>query len=330
MITADDANFHPRDPDDRTWTETTVLMFTVPEAGILGNAYVLARPNVGIALSSIVIGQGMCRQPYEIDFTDPQMHLPCPESFSKYSLANGLAVDAFDGPRGYHMTYENGLGKARFDLTFQGIHEPFDPHDPAMNPLLEQTRAAPADARVGLEWANGHFEVKGHVTGQLEVRGTSYDVDCWTGMDHSWGPRPELGTRSVTWLDLNFGEDLAVHIAMTMRIDKGQVTYDELRFGFVVDHGEVHGLVEGSVEAERVDMLPVSNHIRVRDVRGKEWEFFGAAVSGHPWYSFNPCHTCFQSLMRYEHDGRLGYGEMGDIFGLDYLGEHLSRHGRER
>lgn len=330
MITAADSEFHPRDPDDRTWTETTVLMFTVPEAGILGNAYVLARPNLGVALSSIVIGRGFCRQPYEIDFTDPQMHLPCPESFASYSLANGLTVDAFDGPKGYRMTYENALGAARFDLTFRGNHEPFDPHDPAMNPLLEAGQAAPADSRMGAEWSNGHFEAKGHVTGELELRGTRYEIDCWEGMDHSWGPRPEVGTRSVSWLELNFGPDLAFHLAVPMRLEHGVITYDPLRFGFVVDRGEVHGLVEATVEAERVDLLPISNHVTVSDVRGRRWEFYGAAVGGHPWYSFNPCHTCFQSLMRYEHDGAVGYGEMGDIFGLDYLAERMSRSGRQR
>ena len=330
MISPSDAEFHPRDPADRTWTETTVLMFYVPEAGLLGNAYVLARPNVGIAHSAIVVGQGLCPQPYQIDLNDPQMHLPCPDSFAKYSLANGLTVDAFDGPKGYHMTYENGLGKASFDLTFRASHEPFDPHDQDMNPLLTKTSEQPADSRLGDEWSTGHFEAKGHVTGRLELRGKEYEVDCWAGMDHSWGPRTELGTRSVSWFDINFGEDLAFHMAIPMHLERGVVTYDDLRFGFVVERGQVHGLVQANVMSERVDLLPVNNHVRLTDVRGKEWEFFGTAISGHPWYSFNPCHTCFQSLMRYHHDGRLGYGEQGDIFGLDYLSEHMSRHGRER
>ena len=89
MITAKDADFHACDPSDRSWTETTFLPFGVPEAGIFGNAYVLARPNLGIVSSAIIVSQGFCRQPYEIDFTDPQMHLPCPESFTKFTLENG-------------------------------------------------------------------------------------------------------------------------------------------------------------------------------------------------------------------------------------------------
>src|ERR1700732_845873 len=107
MITADDFDFHPRDPSDRTWTETTFIPFGVPEAGVFGNAYVLARPNLGVAISSIIVSKGFCRQPYEIDFTDPQMHLPCPASFTKYSLENGLSVEVTKAPLEYRLTYEN-------------------------------------------------------------------------------------------------------------------------------------------------------------------------------------------------------------------------------
>lgn len=329
MILDTDNEFHDRDPDDPTWAETTFLPISVPQAGLFANAYVLARPNIGVAHSSVIMAKGFYTQPYQIDFTDSQMHLPCPPSFGNYALDNGLTVKS-DSPRNYRMTYESKLGSAGFDLTFRALHDPFDPHDPNQNPLLEKEKAAAADGRRGDEWENGHFEVKGHVTGQLHLRGTTYDVDYYEGMDHSWGPRPELGRRSVSWISINFGEDLALHLAVPMRLVKGEVLYDPLRFGFVVDNGEVHGLVEGTVQAKRHELMPFSNHITATDVRGKTYEFFGTAIAGHPYYSFNPCHTCFQSLFRYTHGTRVGYGEMGDIFGLEYLAEHMSGDGAHR
>ncbi len=328
MIEYTDTEFHPRDPADRTWTETTVLIISIPEEQIFGNAYILARPNLGVTLSSIILAQGFCRQPYEVDFTDPQMHLPCPESFSNYSLENGLTVSS-DGPRNYQMKYKNALGAASFDLTFEGLHDPFDPHDPAMNPLLEADRKV-ADIRKGDEWENGHFEVKGRIRGELELRGKRYRVDSYEGMDHSWGPRTEIGTRSVSWVSVNFGDDFAMHMAVPMTVTDGQVRYDKIRFGYVVENGQVYGLVDGTVEAERVDMLAFSNRLTATDVRGRTYEFFGTAIAGHPWYTFNPSHVCYQSLFRYQQGDSVGYGEMGDIFGLDYLAERLSRHGREK
>jgi len=329
MITAADVEFHPRDPSDPTWTETTFLPFGVPEEGIFGNAYVLARPNLGVAISSVIVGKGICKQPYEIDFSDPQMHLPCPKSFAKYTLANGLSVEATKAPRDYRLTYENKLGACSFDLTFRGLHHPFDPHDPKENPLLG-TEAQAHDARLGDAWGNGHFEVKGHITGELELRGRRYKVDCYDGMDHSWGPRKELGTRAVSWISINFGEELAMHLAVPMNIKGGEVTYDKLRFGFVAIKGEVFGLIDAAVEAIRVDMLAISAHVTATDVAGRKYEFFGTTVSSHPWYSFNPSHVCYQSLMCYRDGDRVGYGEFGDIFGLDYLADRLSRTGRHR
>ena len=205
MITDSDTDFHPRDPADLTWTETNFLPFVVPEAGVFGNVYVLARPNVGVATSSILVGQGLCRQPFEIDFTDPQVHLPCPESFSEYTLANGLSVQA-PSPRDYRFSYRNRLDACSFQLRFEGLHQPF------------------------------------------------------------------------------------------------------ARFGFIVEQGEVHPIVQATIEATHLEMLVTGNHIRATDARGREYEFFGAAIAAHPWYSFNPCHVSFQSILRCQWDGRVGYG----------------------
>lgn len=332
MITAADADFHPRNPQDRTWTETTVLVFSVPEAGILGNAYVLARPNLGVVLSSVVVGSGFCRQPYEIDFTDPQMHLPCPPSFSNYSLENGLSLEVKDAPTNdIHVRYEHALGSCRFDLTFQGLHNPFDMHDPSQNPLAEtgSKQATGRDERIGDEWENGHFEVIGHVTGELELRGKSYEVDCFDVMDHSWGPRTEIGTRAVSWANITLDENFGMHLGILLDIKNGEVVYEQLRKGFVFDHGEVRGLVEAEMEATRMEMLGTSNRIWAKDVAGNEYEFFGTALGGYAWHTFNPCHVCYQGVYRYEHDGKVGYAEVGDIFGIEYLGERLSRHGRK-
>ena len=38
----------------------------------------------------------------------------------------------------------------------------------------------------------------------------------------------------------------------------------------------------------------------------------------------------FQTLFRYEVNGRVGYGESADCFGLDYLAERMSALGRYR
>ena len=326
MITAEDADFHERDPSIRTWAETTVLLFSVPEEGILGNAYVLARPNLGVAISSVIVGQGLCPQTYEIDFVDPQMHLPCPASFTDYQLENGLSVKVTNAPRDYHATYSHSLGNCSFDLNFHGLMHPFDALDPEENPALGNETFQ----GLGDQWSNGHYEMLGHVTGELELRGRKYKIDSFEGMDHSWGPRAEEGKRAVSWIPIVFGEDFGMHVVMALEIRNGEVIYDAFRFGFVMEDGEVFGLVDAQVQAQRVDMLGVSNHIRATDERGKKFEVFGSAISGHPFHSFNPCSMAYQSLYEYHSGDRVGHGICTDVFGLDFLAERMSRHGRKR
>ncbi|HRP98833.1 MAG TPA: hypothetical protein PK781_00045 [Terrimesophilobacter sp.] len=328
MITPDDVKYHDRDPEIRTWVETMPLLFNIPEASIAGIVYVLTRPNLGAAISSIAIAQGICRQEYEIDFIDSQMHLTAPADLSDFTLENGLSVKATNPPRDFHFTYQHELGACSFDLNFRGLHQPFDIHDPMENVLMAASDTSnPADGRFGDPWKNGHFELKGHITGTLELRGKTYEVDCYDGTDHSWGPRSEVSSRAESYLSVAFGEDFGMQLSLPLSIDNGEVRYDPARFGFVLEDGQMYGIVEASVETPtRVDMIGMSQNIRAVDVRGEEHILRGTAIAGFPYNTFNPVYIMFQTLYRYEYRGRIGYGQTGDIFGTDYIAGRLSRH----
>lgn len=330
MITPEDMDWHPSDPAQQNWAETLVCVFSVPEAGILGNAYVLARPNVGAAISSVVVHGGFATRVHEIDFADPQVHMPAPEKFSDFTLPSGLSLHVDDAPRDFSVRYEsNAPGACRLDLRFEAIHEPYDTHDTAHNPLMVTDAHGARDTGLGDVWNNGHMDAVGHVTGTLELRGETYEVDCYDGMDRSWGARAEVGQAGAAWIHVTLGPDYALHVGMALRIDDdGTVVYDSLRFGYVVEHGEMVGLTSATVTAARIDMVAVSNHIVATDANGKTHEFRGTAVGGYPWHQFSPAYVCYQSLMRYERDGVVGHAEHGDIFGLEYLGRRMSAAGR--
>lgn len=327
MITAADADYHESDPTQKNWAETIVCVFSVPEAGILGNAYVLARPNVGATISAVVVHSGFC-EPHEIDFTDPQVHVPAPVKFSDFTLETGLSVKATNAPRDFQVKYEHALGECRLDLNFRGLHDPYDVHDPEHNPLVDAD--SDLDTGLGDVWANGHYDMIGHITGTLELRGKTYEVDCYDGMDRSWGPRAEIGNRGAAWIHVTFGEEFGLHLGMALGWKDGKIVYEGFRFGYVVENGEMYGVIAATVEAERVGLLAVSNHIVATDVRGKTHEFFGSAVGGAPWYSFSPAYISAQCLFRYESDGRVGYAEATDVIGLEFLAPQMSRHGRLR
>jgi hypothetical protein len=332
MIRAEDVKYHERDRSIRTWVETMPILFNIPEHAIMGIAYVLTRPNLGAAISSVVIAQGICRFSHEIDFVDSQMHVAAPEDLSNFTLSSGLTVKALNPPRDFHFKYEHELGNCRFDLHFRGLHHPFDIHDAKENVLMTTSNTHnPSDKRFGDPWKHGHFELKGHITGTLELRGKSYQVDCYDGTDHTWGPRSEVSDRAECYLSVAFDESFGMQLSLPLSLSaKGEVTYDPARFGFIVENGEIYGIVEASVETPtRIDMIPMSQNIRAVDTRGQVHELRGTAIAAYPYNTFNPAYIMFQALFRYEYRGRVGYGQSGDIFGTDYIAEVMSRHGRK-
>jgi hypothetical protein len=331
MIVADDVKYHDRDPSIRTWVETMPILFNIPEHAIAGIAYVLTRPNLDVAISSVVIAQGICRYPHEVDFVDSQMHVIAPEDLSHFTLSSGLSVEAVNPPRDFHFKYQHELGSCRFDLHFRGLHQPFDIHDPLENVLMATSDTSnPTDKRFGDAWKNGHFELKGHITGTLELRGKCYEVDCYDGTDHSWGPRSEVSARAESYLSVAFDESFGVQLSLPLTLSRGVVTYDPARFGFILEDGEIIGIAHATVETPiRIDMIPMSQNIRILDVRGQVHELRGTAIAAYPHTTFNPVYTMYQTLYRYDYRGRIGYGQTGDIFGTDYLSDTMSRHARQ-
>ena len=331
MITAKDSAFHPVSRDNWHWAETTPLSFSVPEAGILGNIYIAAQPNLGVALSSVGVVQGFRFQPYEVDFSDAQMHLPCPADYTDYELASGLRVKVLEAPRRYHFQYAYKLGGGcALDLRFEGLHEPFDAADPAQNPLLKTDVGHRYDERLGTQWGNpsssadpsGHFELIGHITGHLELRGKRYAVDCYDCVDHSWSTRTETSKRAVSWISAVFGADYGLHMAMLLDGRGRRTVYESLRNGYAMQDGKVFGLVSATVEARHSHHCPMTVRIVATDITGRLHEVTGTAIAVHPWYNYNPSHCAFQALMKWQTpDGRVGYSEMADIYGLEYLAE---------
>lgn len=326
MITAQDAEFHERDTSIDHWAETRYITFSIPEEQMMCEIYVLSRPNIGVITSDIMIQKGIGRHAYQADFHDPQVHLRCPASFTKFRLNNGLSVECIRAPYDYHYSYQHNGGSCSFELDFTAVGEPFDCHDPQQNPLLgDETFSG-----LGDQWLNGHYDVLGHVTGTLELRGKTYKVDSYDGADHSWGPRLEEGKRAIGWTAVSFGEDYGMHLVTAADIRHGQIHYDKLRFGFVVEDGQTYGLTDAKIEATHIDLLGVNNHIVATDVRGKVHEFYGTAIASHPNYSLNPCQAVFETLYRYQLGDRIGHGMSADCFGLDFLSEHMAPTGRKR
>jgi hypothetical protein len=324
MITAEDFKLHPRDPKDRTWTETLFVIFSVPEAGISGSVYTLVRPNIGICHSSIEIHKGFCFHPWQIHHHDAQMHLACPENFDDYTLENGLSFKALDA-RDSLFKYQSRDGNCTFDLSYKSICDPFDPHDPKDNTLLgRDTGSATVAGYDG--WNHGHMEGMGRVTGELTLHEKKYQVDCVDGMDKSWGPRPDWGQKGAVWLHVSLGDDFGVFLVLGLEFEKKEVVYGPFKFGFISLNGKRRSIVSASMKAQRMDMLVTRAVIQFTDDQGESYEALGTTVAGAPWYTFNPASAAFQTLMRFECNGRVGYSHIADFAGSGFLAQGMADH----
>jgi hypothetical protein len=329
MITNSDLDFHNHGAPDFDYAETLFLIFSIPEAGISGNAYVLARPNAGICLSSIYIHQGMHAQAWTVDYSDAPMHLKCPDKMSDFTLTNGLSVTGSNNARDYHFRYDGRDGLCKFDLSFRGLMNPFDPLDPTQNPMLEVFAGdLEASTGAGDSWTKGHYDLVGRIEGQLELYGQRYDVSCVDGLDRSWGPRAEWNSAPVSWMHITFGDDLAFHLVVTLDVVDGQQTYTTFRFGYALVDGEVCAVVAAEILAESLGMIGISRVVRITDAKGRKWEIIGGAIAGAPWHSAYPSFISFQTLYRWTIGERVGFSNVTDVIGVTTLSNRLSRLAR--
>lgn len=309
MITAEDYKFHDRDPADDTWTETIFQIFSVPEFGISGNLYCVARPNLGVCHSSIEIHQGMCFHPWQLHHNDAQMHLRCPEDYSDFTLANGLSFKAHS-EREHDWRYESRDGICSLELHYSAICEPTDARDPAQVP-----QAAGSHVQGYSGWNNGHLEGKGRVTGTLRLRDKTYQVDCIEGVNKSWGPRNDWGNKGATWIHVDLGEDVRAFLILDIDFQGRDMVYGGLRYGYVLVNGERRPLMSAQMDAKRTDMLVTSANVRFVDDRGEEYFARGKSIAAGPWYNFNPSSCGYQVLLRWESGSRAGYGHIADFVG---------------
>ncbi len=326
MITDRDLDFHNQNSPDFDHAETLFLIFSVPEARISGNAYVLCRPNAGVCLSSVYIHQGIHANAWTADYSDAPMHVKCPETMADFTLSNGMSVKGSNGARDYDFRYEGREGLCRFDLQFKGLMDPFDPLDPAQNPMLEVFEGDPeASTGAGDSWTKGHYDLVGRIEGELELYGHRFAVSCVDGLDRSWGPRAEWNSAPVSWMHLTFGDDLAFHLVVTLDVVNGQPVYTTFRFGYALVDGEVCAITAAEIDAESVGMLGMHRVVRITDAKGRQWEMVGAAIAAAPWHTAYTSFISFQSLYRWTMGARVGFSNVTDVIGVTTLSNRLSR-----
>ena len=314
MIKPEDMEFHFKPDSHWQWVETIALTFHVPDTTINGIVYLVTRPMLGVCACDVSLHDRITDLWEEQLYIDNQQHLPCPKSLKNVSLPNGLRLTALEPLKGYRAVYE-GIDDTRFDLTFTNLHAPYDINDPAMDPT--------AAKRIGAAWDtswSGHYEATYRVTGELVARGRRYAVDCVDTGDRSWGPRPERDNGAVIWWHASFGEELTVHLFTAHDIAKTDAMGPHVS-GYVLDRGEVYGLVDSRGRQAYRRCVPMGGEIEVTDVRGKKFAMTYSTLNACYWAPY-PSNTYLQAFQRVNHEGRLGYGTQQIGLSRAYLTRH--------
>lgn len=299
MISERDAHFHHDTSSPFDWCETNWFPFCIPEANILGGCYVLTRPVLGTCMSDITIFDRISNTWEGQKYVDNRQHLPVFESFSEYSLPNGLSVKMLEPLKRYQVDYE-GRGDTSIHLLYRALMRPWDMNDPETCPSAKRRKKT-------WDWdLAGHYELTCHVTGEATILGQRHDVDCVMTCDRSWSRRSEDHHDPVLYFNAHFGQDFAVH-ALFIHSDETMRSFSNLYTGYVLDNGETYGIAEASGVLELDGPAPRGMAIEFTDVRGKRYQMTGSAMNYGPWGPY-PSNVWYTGLMRYNIGGRIGYG----------------------
>jgi hypothetical protein len=315
MIKDHEADFQNTEDSPLDWCETNFFSWNIPEANILGYFYLLTRPVLGVCMSDVTIQDRISPVWEDQLYVDNRQHLPCPKSLLSYALPNGLSVKCLEPLHRYQIDF-TGFDDTEIHLESTSLMRPWDMHDPDMDP----------SARKGMSshWSfNGHFELTSRIVGEAKIRGTKYAVDCVDTHDRSWGARPEIERPNAIWLHASFGQRLTLHL-LTFSDIAATSEFGRLLSGYVLEDGQVFGIVEARGRSERSGIFPLSTYLEAVDARGKKFVMTGAVMNAARWEPYS-CMSYPQSFMRWNCNGEIGYGLQQDANSRGYLCRNRDR-----
>jgi hypothetical protein len=325
MITETHLHFQTPDDVDHQWAETYWLGLYVPEANLYGWAYLVFRAGSGAVTCDVEFIDRKSREMYDARYVDIQNHLVIPADLRSFSLANGLTFTA-ESPRSWRLDYV-GIHDTEIHVDLEGIHEPYDIHDPNIDPMARvDDRQAVEHSGFGTAYA-GHFDLTTRVTGTVRLRGTDYPVDCLATQDHSWGPRPERGMRPMAYVNGHFQDsdgDYVVQAIWEFDPSKPDGRQHQFKHGYVVKNGALLGATAGSLEIRHHGLFPKELAMTLTDMTGETHGLTGRPLAFNNWVPYGCTPTGHAMVHWTTSTGLDGIGTSMEAFPLDTVaGDHL-------
>lgn len=315
MILPEDVGFHTPTDVDHQWAETYWLGMYVPEANLYGWVYMVFRAGTGAMMCDVEFIDRCSPDMFAARYVDIQNHLPIPDRLESFSLANGLEFTATT-PTEYRLDYV-GADRTEIHLDLQGIHEPYDIHDPQIDPMARtDTGDAIAHSGFGSAYAS-HFDLTQRATGTVTVRGTTYQVDCLATNDHSWGPRAERGMNMMAYINAHFDDDYVVQTIWSFDASKPDGSQHSFKHGYALVDGELLGGTGGELTVHHQGIFPASVELTLHDRSGGSHKIRGVPLAYNHWVPYGCCPTGHAMLRWETTDGRSGIGTSMEAYPLD-------------
>lgn len=290
-VSAADDDFHPPTSDDPTWIETAWFPFWITEIEATVYARVWFRPNEGQQGGALNAWRG---------HNDVLAYDGWTEAFGGFGDLRNLKLD-----NGFELRCVKPLDT--YVVRHRSAHIDVDVEFRA---LMEPNPVAPSESPGMFA---GHLEQPGRVIGTVRIRESTYQVDCGSIRDRSWGPRTmrpglRIGNAHGTAID---GRSFFVYV------NPDASGRELITSGYWLDGGRAAHITGGLRTTAYDGDFPAAIDIEANDALGRRLRARGrcanrqAIDAGHGLYAV-------LNLVEWHIDGAPGaWGENHDIWAKD-------------
>ena len=329
-FTPEDDTYHqPPAGSDEYWVETNWWSFNIPERGIGGWLHAGYQANRGTVTWRVFVWDPSGADPGRLAYYRHAPDVPMPADPDLRDITfpgGGYSVRMLTPTLDYHLSYADADAGFAVEFEHRGVHPPrrFTPGEP---PAM----------------FSPHFDQLGHITGELTLRGEKIPIDCYSVRDRTWGPRggsysssrksehlrgvhPVRHPGGPRWREVErergrgriqyiFGHtDAQTGFLSFVRPQDGDARgRSPLNVGWLLKDGRFERLdkTKSWMRTYRDPRTGWSSHMEVflADQAGRTMEAEGFAVSYMCEHQ-----TSAHALMRWEYDGKIGWGEDQDVW----------------
>ncbi|MEQ9586422.1 MAG: hypothetical protein RJS97_00345 [Parvibaculaceae bacterium] len=293
-----------------TVTETQFFGFSIPEAQIHAMCYLWHHPNLGVVTGGVWAWKGIKRNAVHSELIDIRTFMndsPLKKDLHHFVLDNSYSVRIIEPLKTFHLKYSDAAREHQLDLTIEAV--------------------SPA-----VLFADGnHLEQAMRVTGKAKIRGESFDVDCYTVRDRSWGKsRPEttMTTPPMSWATAVFNDNFSLNCNVLDQADQNKElagsSFDvpverSLLGGWVWKDGEIAEISSARKYVQRApeSYIPLRVELGLIDTLGRTFELTGDLVASCPWETWANVNMSI-SLMKWRCGELEAYGDCQEAFWSDY------------